>query len=63
MLMRIFELMEICPGPDFPTGATIHGTRGIREAYAGGRGTVHVRAKAHTEERGKDRESLIVSEK
>ncbi|MBV1961235.1 MAG: DNA gyrase subunit A [Immundisolibacteraceae bacterium] len=39
-------LMEHLPGPDFPTGGTINGAEGIREAYATGRGKIYVRAKA-----------------
>ena len=37
------ELLEIVKGPDFPTGATILGTRGIEEAYRTGRGKIRVR--------------------
>ena len=40
----IEEIMEIIKGPDFPTGATILGTRGIEEAYRTGRGKIRVRA-------------------
>ena len=43
------ELMTVMPGPDFPTGAVIMGTDGIREAYETGRGSITVRAKAHVE--------------
>jgi DNA gyrase subunit A len=56
-------LMEHIPGPDFPTAAIINGARGIREAYATGRGRIHVRARAeveHDEKTGKD--TIIVSE-
>jgi len=56
------RLMEVLPGPDFPTGGFIHGTGGIREAYASGRGTIHVRAKVDIEELGNDRNSLVVRE-
>jgi DNA gyrase subunit A len=44
------ELLEKVPGPDFPTGALICGTQGIREAYATGRGQITVRARAALEE-------------
>ena len=44
------ELMQYIKGPDFPTYATIYGTRGIREAYETGRGRIAVRAKAEIEE-------------
>ncbi len=55
------DLMERLPGPDFPTGATICGTEGIRSAYATGRGPVTVRARASFEEdrRGK---RIVVTE-
>jgi DNA gyrase subunit A len=56
------ELLELIPGPDFPTGATILGRTGIRAAYATGRGAIVMRAKVSTEELRKDREALIVSE-
>jgi DNA gyrase subunit A len=56
------ELMEIIPGPDFPTGGAILGRGGIRAAYATGRGSIVMRAKVSVEELRKDREALIVSE-
>jgi len=56
------ELMEMIPGPDFPTGASILGRAGIRSAYATGRGSIVMRAKVEVEETRKDREALIVSE-
>ena len=56
------ELMELIPGPDFPTGASILGRAGIRAAYATGRGSIVMRAKVAIEELRKDREALIVSE-
>jgi DNA gyrase subunit A len=56
------ELMELIPGPDFPTGASILGRAGIRAAYATGRGSIIMRAKVTVEELRKDREALIVSE-
>ncbi|MGE3173387.1 MAG: DNA gyrase subunit A [Planctomycetota bacterium] len=45
------ELLAIVPGPDFPTGGTVMGRNGIRNAYATGRGSVAVRAKYHVEEK------------
>ena len=48
--VTVDELLEVMPGPDFPTGAEIRGTAGIREAYLTGRGRVRVRAKAEVEE-------------
>ncbi len=56
------ELMEIVPGPDFPTGGEILGRSGIRAAYATGRGSVIMRSKVNIEEVGKDRQALIVTE-
>jgi len=57
------ELMEHVPGPDFPTGATIYGRQGIRDAYATGRGIIQIRAKAHIEAAKKsERQSIVVTE-
>ena len=56
------ELLELIPGPDFPTGGSILGRAGIRAAYATGRGSIIMRAKVAVEELRKDREALIVSE-
>ncbi len=58
----IDEIMESIQGPDFPTGACILGTQGIREAYRTGRGKIKVRAKALIEESQKNRQQIIVSE-
>lgn len=55
------ELLEVVPGPDFPTGGTIMGRGGIRNAYASGRGNVVVRAKCHVEEK-KGRKLLVFTE-
>lgn len=55
-------LMEIVPGPDFPTGASIMGRTGIRLAYQTGRGSIVMRAKSHIEELRKEREAIIVTE-
>jgi DNA gyrase subunit A len=56
------ELMQIVPGPDFPTGGAILGRAGIRSAYTSGRGSIVMRAKVTTEEIRRDREALIVTE-
>jgi DNA gyrase subunit A len=56
------ELMERIPGPDFPTGGTIHGVTGIQSAYATGRGTIQVRAKAGVEALKGDRHAIVVTE-
>ena len=55
-------LMEHVPGPDFPTGATVMGRAGIRDAYHTGRGAVRVRAKVAVEEIRKDRQAIVVHE-
>jgi DNA gyrase subunit A len=60
--MTIEELIEIIPGPDFPTGGYILGRAGIRAAYTTGRGSVLTRAKVEVEELRKEREALIVTE-
>ncbi|MGN0536085.1 MAG: DNA gyrase subunit A [Eubacterium sp.] len=56
------DIMEHIKGPDFPTGGTIMGTRGIREAYATGRGKIYVRAKAEIIETKGDRFKIVVTE-
>ena len=56
------ELMEIIPGPDFPTGAMILGRSGIRSAYETGRGSVIMRGVARIEPMRGDREQIIISE-
>ncbi|HZB63287.1 MAG TPA: DNA gyrase subunit A, partial [Microvirga sp.] len=56
------ELIEIIPGPDFPTGAMILGRAGARSAYTTGRGSIIMRAKSEVEEIRKDREAIIFSE-
>ncbi len=60
--ISIEDLTVIVPGPDFPTGGTILGRGGIRNAYGTGRGSVIMRAKASVEEIRKDREAIIVTE-
>ncbi len=61
--MSIADLMEIVPGPDFPTAGFIYGTQGIKEAYHTGRGLLMVRAKADIETDEKtDRSRIIVTE-
>ena len=55
------EIVEIIPGPDFPTGAHIMGRNGIHKAYHTGNGSVTMRAKTSVEEMGK-REAIIVHE-
>jgi DNA gyrase subunit A len=59
--VSIDELLEICPGPDFPTGGVICGRTGIRRAYHTGRATIVVRARARVEEHG-NRRRIVISE-
>ena len=56
------DLLEIIPGPDFPTGAQIIGKSGIRSAFETGRGSIVMRGKTFVENVRKDREAIIVSE-
>jgi DNA gyrase subunit A len=56
------DLLELVPGPDFPTGATICGREGIRSAYATGRGLLQVRGKAEFETNKKGTETIVISE-
>jgi len=56
------KVMKLVPGPDFPTAGYIYGREGIEQAYKTGRGSFQVRAKASIEQRGKDRQDIVVSE-
>ncbi len=56
------QLIEIIPGPDFPTGALILGRSGARSAYTTGRGSIIMRARSHVEELRKEREAIIFTE-
>ncbi len=57
------KLLELVPGPDFPTGATIVGREGIRQAYLTGRGTIIMRARSEVETSKKgDRQSIVFTE-
>jgi DNA gyrase subunit A len=61
--ITIAELMELVPGPDFPTAGFIHGKDAIRQAYESGRGILTLRARAVTEDDDKrGRTSIIVTE-
>jgi DNA gyrase subunit A len=61
--LTIPELMEIVPGPDFPTAAIINGASGIAEAYATGRGRIYLRARCHFEDIGdSSRQAIITTE-
>jgi DNA gyrase subunit A len=56
------QVMKIVPGPDFPTAGYIYGREGIEQAYKTGRGSFQVRAKAAIEQRGKDRQDIVITE-
>ncbi|MBO0470389.1 DNA gyrase subunit A [Enterococcus sp. DIV0242_7C1] len=56
------ELMEVLPGPDFPTGGLVMGKSGIRRAYETGRGSITVRAKVDITEMPNGKERILVSE-
>ncbi|HEV7278325.1 MAG TPA: DNA gyrase subunit A [Devosiaceae bacterium] len=56
------ELMQVLPGPDFPTAGLILGRAGIRSAYETGRGSVLMRGRVAIEEMRKEREAIIISE-
>jgi DNA gyrase subunit A len=60
--ITVNDLLPVIKGPDFPTGASIHGTRGIVDAYTTGRGLIKVRAKARIEREAKSGDSIIVTE-
>jgi len=60
--ISIDELIELIPGPDFPTGGLIVGRSGIRQAYHTGRGSVVMRGRTHIEEIRRDREAIVVTE-
>ena len=59
---EIEEILKIVKGPDFPTGATILGTRGIEEAYRTGRGKIRVRAVSNIETLPNGKSQIIVTE-
>ncbi len=60
--LSLAKVLELAPGPDFPTGGFILGRAGILDYYTRGRGSVRVRAKAAIEKSGKDREAIIITE-
>jgi DNA gyrase subunit A len=60
--LTIAELMEVIPGPDFPTGGIIVGRQGLTSAFETGRGSVVMRGRVTIEEIRKDREAIVVSE-
>lgn len=59
--IELYELMEHIKAPDFPTGGTIFGKKGIIDAYATGRGRIKVRAKTHIERKG-NKDVIVIDE-
>ncbi|MCV3241642.1 DNA gyrase subunit A [Mesorhizobium sp. ZC-5] len=60
--MELADLMEIIPGPDFPTGGIVLGRSGIYNAYSTGRGSILMRGRVNIEQRANDREAIIITE-
>lgn len=60
--VSVEELMQLVPGPDFPTGGTIVGSEGIRQAYSTGRGHLIMRGKAVIEEIREGRYAIVINE-
>ncbi len=58
----IQDILKIMPGPDFPTGGFIYGTKGIRDAYTTGRGHIQVRARTVIERQEKGKTRIVVTE-
>ncbi len=54
------ELLEVIPGPDFPTAGVINGVSGIHQAYKTGKGKIYLRSVSHVE--GEDKQSIVVTE-
>jgi DNA gyrase subunit A len=60
--ITVQELMQIIPGPDFPTGGIILGRSGIKSAYETGRGKIYLRARAEVVEKPGDKEEIVITE-
>ncbi len=60
--IEIDNLISIIKAPDFPTGASIYGYQGVKEAYKTGRGRIVLRAKSHIETTASGREKIIITE-
>jgi DNA gyrase subunit A len=60
--VSVEDLLEIIPGPDFPTGGVIVGDQGIRQAYSTGRGRIVMRGLAHIEDMGPNRHRVVITE-
>ncbi|MFN9939480.1 MAG: DNA gyrase subunit A, partial [bacterium] len=60
--LTLEEVMQYIPGPDFPTGASILGRKGIIDAFTTGRGSITIRAKTSVESISGNREAIIIHE-
>ncbi len=60
--VSIADLTRLIPGPDFPTGGFIYGRRGLKDAYATGKGVIYLRARTEIEPFKGDRERIIITE-
>ncbi len=60
--VSIDDIMKVMPGPDFPTGGIISGTRGIKEAFHTGRGKLALRGVVHVEEEKNDKTKVVIDE-
>ncbi len=60
--VSVAELLQIVPGPDFPTGGIVMGREALVRGYLTGRSTITLRARAHVEEHGKNRHRIVVTE-
>jgi DNA gyrase subunit A len=60
--LSMAELLEMVPGPDFPTGGIVMGREALMRGYLTGRSTITLRARAHVEEFGKNRHRIVVTE-
>ncbi|WP_078807903.1 DNA gyrase subunit A [Pilibacter termitis] len=60
--VTVAELMEVIPGPDFPTAALVMGKSGIRKAYETGKGSITIRSRVEMEETSSGKERIVVTE-
>src|SRR5664279_3858419 len=60
--LTLDKIMEMVPGPDFPTGGILLGRQGIHDYFTRGRGSLKIRAKVRPEKFGKDRDAIIIDE-
>ena len=60
--VSVADLMQVLPGPDFPTGGQICGRKGILDAYSTGRGSITLRGRCHTEETKRGKRMIVITE-